>query len=118
MGKVKKKKYSKTVAFLNKYNVPEHKALASLKIYAKKETSPLVRVRSWPMICYDTLNMLKSLPKNKNKSNRTIIYNYVNTRDYVEIARLMGRKTNIDQEKRARNFQDNINKHKKKYNIK
>ena len=65
MGKVKKKKYSKTVAFLNKYNVPEHKALASLKIYAKKETSHLVRVRSWPMICYDTLNMLKSLPKKK-----------------------------------------------------
>jgi hypothetical protein len=118
MGKVKKKKYSKTVAFLNKYNVPEHKALATLKIYAKQETSHLVRVRSWPMICYDTLSMLKELPKNKNKSDSTIIWNYVNTRDYVMIAKLMGRKTNISQEKRARNFKDNIKKHKKKYQIK
>jgi hypothetical protein len=62
--------------------------------------------------------MLKELPKNKNKSDSTIIYHYVNTRDYVEIARLMGRKTDIDQDKRARNFQDNIRKHKKKYKIK
>ena len=80
MGKVKKKKYSKTVAFLNKYNVPEHKALATLKIYAKQETSHLVRVRSWPMICYDTLNMLKELPKNKNKTPRVTIKHEKNSK--------------------------------------
>ena len=109
------KAYKKVVKFLNDNNVDESKALKTLNIYAKKkQTSHMVRVASWSAICYDTLQYLKLLEKNKNKTERTIIYNYVNSRDYLNTASYMGRNINITQEKRARNFADMVRKEKRK----
>jgi hypothetical protein len=108
------KAYKKVVKFLNDYNVDESKALKTLKIYSRKQTSHMVRVASWSAICYDTLQYLKLLEKNKNKTERTIIYNYVNSRDYLNTASYMGRNINITQEKRARNFADMVRKEKRK----
>ena len=48
------------------------------------------------------------------KTERTIIYNYVKSRDYLNTASYMGRDINIDQDKRARNFADMVRKEKKK----
>ena len=108
------KAYKRVVKFLNDYNVDESKALKTLKIYSKKQSSHMVRVQSWSDICYDTLQFLKLLPKNKKKTERTIIYNYVKSRDYLNTASYMGRDINIDQDKRARNFADMVRKEKKK----
>ena len=108
------KAYKRVVKFLNDYNVDESKALKTLKIYSKKQSSHMVRVQSWSAICYDTLQFLKLLPKNKNKTERTIIYNYVKSEDYINTASYMGRDINIDQDKRARNFADMVRKEKKK----
>lgn len=108
------KAYKRVVKFLNDYNVDESKALKTLKIYSKKQSSHMVRVQSWSAICYDTLQFLKLLPKNKKKTERTIIYNYVKSRDYLNTASYMGRDINIDQDKRARNFADMVRKEKKK----
>ena len=107
------KAYKRVVKFLNDYNVDESKALKTLKIYSKKQSSHMVRVQSWSAICYDTLQFLKLLPKNKKKTERTIIYNYVKSRDYLNTASYMGRDINIDQDKRARNFADLVRKDKK-----
>ena len=52
--------------------------------------------------------------QNKKKTERTIIYNYVKSRDYLNTASYMGRDINIDQDKRARNFADMVRKEKKK----
>ena len=108
------KAYKRVVKFLNDYNVDESKALKTLKIYSKIQSSHMVRVQSWSAICYDTLQFLKLLPKNKKKTERTIIYNYVKSRDYLNTASYMGRDINIDQDKRARNFADMVRKEKKK----
>ena len=109
------KAYKRVVKFLNDNNVDESKALKTLNIYSKKkQSSHMVRVQSWSAICYDTLQFLKLLPKNKNKTERTIIYNYVKSRDYLNTASYMGRDINIDQDKRARNFADMVRKEKKK----
>ena len=109
------KAYKRVVKFLNDYNVDESKALKTLNIYSKKkQSSHMVRVQSWSAICYDTLQFLKLLPKNKKKTERTIIYNYVKSRDYLNTASYMGRDINIDQDKRARNFADMVRKEKKK----
>ena len=74
----------------------------------------MVRLQSWSAICYDTLQFLKLLPKNKNKTERTIIYNYVKSEDYIDTAKRMGRKLIESQDKRARNFADMVRKEKKK----
>ena len=76
----------------------------------------MVRVQSWSAICYDTLQFLKLLPKNKKKTERTIIYNYVKSRDYLNTASYMVSYIIIDQDKRSRNFADMVRKeNKKKY---
>ena len=109
------KAYKRVVKFLNDNNVDESKALKTLNIYSKKkQSSHMVRVQSWSAICYDTLQFLKLLPKNKKKTERTIIYNYVKSRDYLNTASYMGCDINIDQDKRARNFADMVRKEKKK----
>ena len=109
------KAYKRVVKFLNDYNVDESKALKTLNIYSKKkQSSHMVRVQSWSAICYDTLQFLKLLPKNKNKTERTIIYNYVKSEDYINTASYMGRKIIESQDKRARNFADMVRKEKKK----
>ena len=109
------KAYKRVVKFLNDNNVDESKALKTLNIYSKKkQSSHMVRVQSWSAICYDTLQFLKLLPKNKNKTERTIIYNYVKSEDYINTASYMGRKIIESQDKRARNFADMVRKEKKK----
>ena len=109
------KAYKRVVKLLNDNNVDESKALKTLNIYSKKkQSSHMVRVQSWSAICYDTLQFLKLLPKNKNKTERTIIYNYVKSEDYINTASYMGRKIIESQDKRARNFADMVRKEKKK----
>ena len=109
------KAYKRVVKFLNDNNVDESKALKTLNIYSKKkQSSHMVRVQSWSAICYDTLQFLKLLDKNKNKTERTIIYNYVKSEDYIDTAKRMGRKLIESQDKRARNFADMVRKEKKK----
>ena len=109
------KAYKRVVKLLNDNNVDESKALKTLNIYnKKKETQHMTRVASWSAICYDTLQFLKLLDKNKNKTERTIIYNYVKSEDYINTASYMGRKIIESQDKRARNFADMVRKEKKK----
>lgn len=111
-----KYQYKKVLSFLKKHKPDEQKVLNALKFFDKSrpESNFIVRKKSWALFCRDTMVLLKSNPKYKNKSESFIANAYVKSKDYIHFSKLFGFGIDGDLKKKARNFLDNYRKHFKR----